>query len=544
MNKKMYAFLCFFTLSFMSCLSTQNVLGQKLTREEKYIQNGDSYLTQRQYTQAIKAYNKALKENPDSEIALQRLAEYYYKNEDWKNAISYYERLIKMFPENHDYNCRCGFAYFFFGYEHANGTSFFTNVSKEYPYPSEFYNMTRDEQVRWENDWRSSDIYYTSRKDGEYAAKTKDISGGRKGKLYSVYEKSFNYFSKALAISPTWESYFGMGLIYAFFSPLNFVAMGGPEYNWSMNAMGDFSKAEEFFLKSIESKPNWQSYFSCTKECYFSKFVNTDSFTNQKKKYFIDFLTEGINLALSSNAPDYVLLKMYYYRGYFYKTIEGKFDLAFGDLQKAKKLEDKIRGSEVIEDVVIGFKTFKATTEIRSMLEQLQEYFEDENTAKQLGYSSVETYRAEKRKQEEIAKQKELAKKRVTDDNFFSQVLYKKGIPLEIGDDFTIPKNRLEVLDRVVDKTGYTYLVTYWLSEAQASIDYGQSFFGGGVRYCFYIQSKNELNISRISLYAAVKSTVISNDYPLKIICTGVGQYQRNFQNEDCYVFKLLKEVK
>ena len=148
-------------------------------------------------------------------------------------------------------------------------------------------------------------------------------------------------------------------------------------------------------------------------------------------------------------------------------------------------------------------------------------------------------------KRKTIAEQErklELEKKRITYENFCKQVIYHNGIPLEIGDDFSIPRNRLEVIDRMVGLNGYTYLVTYWTSSAQSSIDYALSFSGGGRKFCFYIDSKKELRLEKIGLYPMANGSVISNVNPLKIICSGIGQYESNFQSVDCYVFALIEE--
>mgnify|MGYP007070022408 CR=1 FL=1 len=111
---------------------------------------------------------------------------------------------------------------------------------------------------------------------------SKTINGGRKGKLYTTYEKSFIYLSKAVSIAPTWKSYLGMGLIYSVFSPLNFAWFRGIEHNWEMAVDSDRYKAIFFFSKSIESVPNWQAYYA-----YVTQF-NSD-LVRQEREQVLDF---------------------------------------------------------------------------------------------------------------------------------------------------------------------------------------------------------------------------------------------------------------
>lgn len=503
--RKLY-FCIFVTLSFVliSCGSTKNATNSsgsaKLTREEKYIQKGDNFLSQGQYDDAVESFKKVLVKNPESELALQKLAKFYYEQGDWINAIKYYEQLLNRFPENQEYNCKCGLSYFFLGYEQYSYTSIFP---KKVP---RFHNSEIDSYIY---------IYYGSEEERDYAVESQTINGGRKGNLYMIFENSLNYLLKAISISPTWESYFGMGLLYSKFDPLNLRAAGGTKS--CILILGNEFKSKEFFLKSIEIEPSWQAYYAYDKLELFPKIVNTKKFSEQERKETLNFLGEGIKVAVSDDAPDYVLYQLYDHRGYFYEKI-GDFYAALEDYQKAN---DKCE------------------------IENIQRRLADEKTAKELGFKSVSAYYDYQREQERIKKEKEDAKKRITYDNFYSYVTYHNGVPLKIGDNFTIPASRLEVVDRVNNSSGYVYLVTFWVSAAQQSIDYAQSFFGGGQRYCFYIKSRKELKLENSDIINVQISgyRYITNRNSLKIKCAGTGQYARNFQNVDCCIFELVEEV-
>ena len=392
-------FISIIVFSFLSCGTAQNL-----------ILKGDAFLANEQVPKAIKSYQAALKKMSNNESALKGLADCYYKEGDWENAIVYYEKLIVLFPWNQEYLCNCGFAYFFLGFEHQNEMSFFTNEYKQrnlYPYKSEkVWGQRNRKEVEWISDWKMSNIYYDDRNAAEYAYKSKTINGGRKGKLYTNYENSFNYLSKAISIAPTWKSYLGMGLIYSVFSPLNFdgVGGGGNEHIWDIGIREDKSKAKDFFFKSIESVPNWQAHYAYAKQCFFSEMVNKEIFSKQERKQILDFFEEGLKLSFSDNAPDYVIQQLYYYRGYFYEEFEKNYTLALRDLEKAKNLEDKIRGGDLSP---------RFTTDIRSHLNSVTKKISDEKIAQEKGYKSLDDYYADLQRQEEIEKQKELARKRV-----------------------------------------------------------------------------------------------------------------------------------
>ena len=164
-------------------------------------------------------------------------------------------------------------------------------------------------------------------------------------------------------------------------------------------------------------------------------------------------------------------------------------------------------------------------------IEKERQRKEDEKTAKQLGFSSVEDYYAD-------LNEKEHVKKRLSFNNFYNQVLYENGIPLEIGDIFTIPSGNIKVVDRIVENNGYTYLVTFVSSAAENSIDYARTFgaYGGGFRHCFYITTKKALNL-RDTASLTTYERYVTNRYELKLMCAGKSQYQRNYQDVDCYIF-------
>ena len=112
---------------------------------------------------------------------------------------------------------------------------------------------------------------------------------------------------------------------------------------------------------------------------------------------------------------------------------------------------------------------------------------------------------------------------RQSSTNFDDEVIYRKGIPLEIGDRFTI-KNGYRVVDRVTGISGYTYLMTY------------------SNNYCFYILSQHEIALNNSYSYTT-RTRYITSANDLKLTCTGIGKYQRNYQDVDCYIFTLDEEL-
>ncbi|MDE6350170.1 MAG: ankyrin repeat domain-containing protein [Treponemataceae bacterium] len=153
---------------------------------------------------------------------------------------------------------------------------------------------------------------------------------------------------------------------------------------------------------------------------------------------------------------------------------------------------------------------------------------------------AIEAEKLRKQKEAEIAKLKENLKR--GSNNFYNEVIYHTGTPIKTGDEFLIDKNRIEVLDRTTSQAGYTYLVTYYSTAYERSRDYANSFSGGGAKYCFCIVSKKEMALHKTYSYTTDASYITSvND--LKLTCTGISQYQHNYQDVDCYVFTLDAEL-
>ena len=153
---------------------------------------------------------------------------------------------------------------------------------------------------------------------------------------------------------------------------------------------------------------------------------------------------------------------------------------------------------------------------------------------------AIEAEKLREQKEAEIAKLKENLKR--GSNNFYNEVIYHTGTPIKTGDEFLIDKNRIEVLDRTTTQAGYTYLVTYYSTAYERSRDYANSFSGGGAKYCFYIVSKKEMALHKTYSYTTNASYITSvND--LKLTCTGISQYQHNYQDVDCYVFTLDAEL-
>ena len=131
---------------------------------------------------------------------------------------------------------------------------------------------------------------------------------------------------------------------------------------------------------------------------------------------------------------------------------------------------------------------------------------------------------------------------RQSSTNFYNEVIYRNGIPLEIGDSFTISKGRIQMADRLTDRSGYTYLVTFYSDIVERVRDYSDSFSGGGTKYCFYILSKREIALENSYSYTT-RTRYITSANDLKLTCTGIGKYQRNYQDVDCYIFTLDEEL-
>ena len=143
---------------------------------------------------------------------------------------------------------------------------------------------------------------------------------------------------------------------------------------------------------------------------------------------------------------------------------------------------------------------------------------------------------------EKFITEQEHMKERRSSGNFYNQVIYRNGIPLEIGDEFTISHDRIQVLDRTTTPTGYTYLVTYYSESYERALDYTYSFLGGGTKYCFMILSKKAMELHNAYSFTN-REQYITSVKDLKLTCIGISQYQHNYQDVDCYMFSLDAEV-
>lgn len=112
--------------------------------------------------------------------------------------------------------------------------------------------------------------------------------------------------------------------------------------------------------------------------------------------------------------------------------------------------------------------------------------------------------------------------------NFRAEVVFREGEPIKAGDKFTVEKGKIEVMDRVTNRSGYTYLVTINSSITRY--------------YCFYILSQREIALENSSSYYP-RYRYITSANDLKLTCTGTGKYQRNYQDVDCYIFTLDEEL-
>ena len=222
-----------------------------------------------------------------------------------------------------------------------------------------------------------------------------------------------------------------------------------------------------------------------------------------------------------------------------YSELESKMD----DMNKMIKLliqfgvdvNERYQGHSMF---FIAEKTVRAYSASRLLVDAGAKYTEEENLIEE----KKREFEEEARQAEQLRLKQERERKRVTSDNFYSEVIYHTGIPIKTGDEFLIDKNRIEVLDRTTTQAGYTYLVTYYSTAYERSRDYANSFSGGGAKYCFYIVSKKEMALHKTYSYTTNASYITSvND--LKLTRTGISQYQHNYQDVDCYVFTLDAEL-
>ena len=80
-------------------------------KADDYILNGNFALFEGNLKKARSLYRKALKEDPQSEIALCNLANVYLKANDLKNAIKFYKKSLKIKPNYVLAMCNMGIAY-------------------------------------------------------------------------------------------------------------------------------------------------------------------------------------------------------------------------------------------------------------------------------------------------------------------------------------------------------------------------------------------------------------------------------------------------
>lgn len=135
-----------------------------------------------------------------------------------------------------------------------------------------------------------------------------------------------------------------------------------------------------------------------------------------------------------------------------------------------------------------------------------------------------------------------LEQERKSSENFYNEVIYRRGTPIKTGDEFLIDSYRIQVLDRTTTQAGYTYLVTYYPNAYELGRDHAYSLMGGGAKYCFYIVSKKEMALRKTYSYTT-SATYITSVNDLKITCIGMGKYQHNYQDVSCYMFSLDAEL-
>lgn len=138
---------------------------------------------------------------------------------------------------------------------------------------------------------------------------------------------------------------------------------------------------------------------------------------------------------------------------------------------------------------------------------------------------AIEAEKLKKQKEAEIAKLKENL------NNFYNEVIHRKGTPIKTGDEFLIGCGCIEVLDRTTTQAGYTYLVTYY-----PNTDERLAWRDGDVN-CFYIVSKKEMTLHQSYFFYDQPFSLNDKEYyttslkDLKLTCIGKGKYQRKYQD-------------
>ena len=73
-------------------------LDQELTSAEAYNERGRSKYEQKDYTGAIKDFDKAIELNPNYALAYKNRGDAKYSQEDYEDAIKDYDRAIELDP--------------------------------------------------------------------------------------------------------------------------------------------------------------------------------------------------------------------------------------------------------------------------------------------------------------------------------------------------------------------------------------------------------------------------------------------------------------
>ena len=154
---------------------------------------------------------------------------------------------------------------------------------------------------------------------------------------------------------------------------------------------------------------------------------------------------------------------------------------------------------------------------------------EDKRIAIMRGFSSVEEYYREKQ--------------RLSYENFYYQAVYHEGIPLKFGDEFEVYEDYFEVIDRVRESSGYTYLVGTLRSTSEDLSVWYERYKNGWDDHYFYVTTKQELNIYSNYIESEIHGRrIMTNRHPIKLKYIGKGQYQKNFKDVDCLIFSAIEK--
>lgn len=184
-------------------------------------------------------------------------------------------------------------------------------------------------------------------------------------------------------------------------------------------------------------------------------------------------------------------------------------------IQYGADVNEQYEGSTILYTAQVSYKN----TEIANILRNAGA----EPTEKEARVIQAE--KLKKQKEAEIAKLKENL------NNFYNEVIHRKGTPIKTGDEFLIGCGCIEVLDRTTTQAGYTYLVTYY-----PNTDERLAWRDGDVN-CFYIVSKKEMTLHQSYFFYDQPFSLNDKEYyttslkDLKLTCIGKGKYQRNYQD-------------